>query len=145
MKNELLAKKLKELRKAHSYTQDYVAAALGVVRQTYSHYETGCRTPNTEVLYKLAGLYNISVDDLIQLTLLLDRDVQFDAPSPTQSSEELTDLLTHFNNPKNQKKYSLCSYPEKEMLYYFEKLSDDDRQELIEFAKIKTRKKQRER
>ena len=140
MKNELLAKKLKELRKAHSYTQDYVAAVLGVVRQTYSHYETGARTPSTEVLYKLAGLYNISVDDLIQLTLYLDRDIQFDAPAPTQSSEELTELLTYFNNPKNQKKYSLCSYSEKEILYYFGKLSEDDRQELIEFAKIKARK-----
>lgn len=140
MKNELLAKKLKELRKAHSYTQDYVAAALGVVRQTYSHYETGTRIPNTEVLYKLAGLYNISVDDLIQLTLYLDRNIQFDAPAPTQSSEELTEFLTYFNNPRNQKKYAFCSYSEKEMLYYFEKLSDDDKQELIEFAKIKVRK-----
>ena len=39
-----LATKLKELRKAHSYTQDYVAETLGIVRQTYSHYETGKRT-----------------------------------------------------------------------------------------------------
>ena len=140
MKNELLAKKLKELRKAHAYTQDYVAAVLGDVRQTYSHYETGARIPNTEVLYKLAGLYSISVDDLIQLTLYLDRDIQFDAPAPTQSSEELTEFLTYFNNPRNQKKYALCSYSEKEMLYYFEKLSEDDKQELIEFAKIKIRK-----
>lgn len=140
MKNTLLAQKLKELRKAHSYTQDYVAASLGVVRQTYSHYETGARVPNTEVLYKLAGLYNISVDDLIQLTLYLDRDVQFDAPAPTQSSQDLTEFLTYFNNPKNQRKYSLCSYSEKEMLYYFEKLSEYDKQELIEIAKIKARK-----
>ena len=141
MENSLLSRKLKELRKAHSYTQDYVAAALGIVRQTYSHYETGSRTPNTENLYKLAGLYNISVDDLIQLTLYLDRNVQFDAPSPTQSGENLTEFLSYLNNPKNQKKYALCSYSEKELLYYFEKLNDDDKQELIEIAKIKTKKK----
>lgn len=141
MRNELLAKKLKELRKAHSYTQDYVAAVLGVVRQTYSHYENGVRTPNSESLYKLAGLYNISVDDLIQLTLYLDRDIHFDAPTSSQSGEELSDFLAYFNNPKNQKKYSLCSFAEKEMLYYFQKLSENDRQELIEFAKIKARLK----
>jgi len=140
MKNELLAKKLKELRKAHSYTQDDVAAALGVVRQTYSHYETGSRMPNSEVLYKLAGLYNVSVEDLIQLTMYVDRDIHFDAPKPTQSGEELTEILAYFNDPKNQKKYTLCSYSEKEILYYFEKLSEEDRQELIEFAKIKARK-----
>ena len=44
MKNQLLPAKLKELRKAHGYTQDYVASALEIVRQTYSHYETGQRT-----------------------------------------------------------------------------------------------------
>ena len=41
MKNKLLPQKLKELRKVNNYTQDYVAEVLGVVRQTYSHYETG--------------------------------------------------------------------------------------------------------
>lgn len=140
MKNELLAQKLKELRKAHSYTQDYVAATLGVVRQTYSHYETGQRSPSPEILYKLAGLYNISVDDLIQISLIVDRDINYDAPTPTQSGEELAELLTYFNNPKNQKKYSLFSYLEKEMLFYFEKLPENDKRELIEFAKIKGRK-----
>lgn len=140
MKNDLLPRKLKELRKAHSYTQDDVAAVLGVVRQTYSHYETGSRTPNTETLYKLASLYNVSVDDLIQLTMYLDRDIHFEAPQPSKSSKELTEILSYFNDPKIQKKYSFCSYSEKELLYYFEKLPEVDQQELIEFAKIKAKK-----
>ena len=46
MSNEKLAQKLRELRKVNNYTQDYVAEVLGVVRQTYSHYETGKRTPD---------------------------------------------------------------------------------------------------
>lgn len=37
MKGKLLPQKLKELRQVNNYTQDYVAAVLGVVRQTYSH------------------------------------------------------------------------------------------------------------
>ena len=61
MKKSLLPQKLKQLRKVHNYTQDYVAEALGIVRQTYSHYETGKRMPDAESLYKLAGLYNIYV------------------------------------------------------------------------------------
>jgi transcriptional regulator with XRE-family HTH domain len=72
MKNKLLPQKLKELRKVNNYTQDYVAEVLGVVRQTYSHYETGKRTPDAEVFYKLAGLYNISVDDLLQFAKAVD-------------------------------------------------------------------------
>ena len=50
MSNEKLAQKLRELRKVNNYTQDYVAEVLGVVRQTYSHYETGKRTPDTNAL-----------------------------------------------------------------------------------------------
>lgn len=142
MQNNLLAKRLKELRKAHGYTQDYVAEFLGLVRQTYSHYETGKRSPNPEILFKLAGLYSISVDDLMQLTITLDRNIYYDAPAPTQSSKDLEEFLNFLNNPKNEKKYKLFSNLEKELLFYFEQLSEADKLEIIEIEKIKTRKKQ---
>ena len=93
MNNKLLPQKLKELRKINNYTQDYVAEVLGVVRQTYSHYETGKRTPDAEALYKLAGLYNISIDDLMHLTMNVDRNISYDAPVPTQSSTDLAEYL----------------------------------------------------
>ena len=93
MKNKLLPQKLKELRKVNNYTQDYVAEVLGVVRQTYSHYETGQRTPDAEAFYKLAGLYNISVDDLLHLTIDIDREESYDAPAPTQASTDLSEFL----------------------------------------------------
>lgn len=140
MKNQLLPTKLKELRKVYGFTQDYVASALGIARQTYSHYETGKRTPSSEALFKLAGLYDISVDDLMQLTIELDRNIYYDAPAPTQSSEDLAGFLEYFNNPNNQKKYQFFNNLEKELLYYFEKISDNDKKEIIEFTKIKARK-----
>ncbi|MBE6814407.1 MAG: helix-turn-helix domain-containing protein [Ruminococcaceae bacterium] len=141
MNNNLLPQKLKELRKAHGYTQDYIASVCDVARQTYSHYETGKRTPSSEILFKLAGLYNVSVDDLMQITINLDRNVYYDAPPPTQSSEDLESFLRYFNNPKNQKKFQMFSNLEKELFYYFEKISETDKKEIIEFTKIKARKK----
>lgn len=63
MNHQLLGNKLRELRKLHGHTQDYVASVLDVTRQTYSHYETGKRTPCSEVLFVLAGLYKISEED----------------------------------------------------------------------------------
>lgn len=140
VKNELLPQKLKELRKAHNYTQDYVAEVLGVVRQTYSHYETGKRTPDAESLYKLAGLYNISIDDLMHLTIEIDRDISYDAPAPTQTSIDLADFLKFFNDPANKKKYMFHTNLEKELLFYFDKISEEDKKEIIEFTKIKARK-----
>ncbi len=142
MSNNKLATRLKELRKAHGYTQDYVASSLCIVRQTYSHYETGKRTPNPEILFKLAGLYNISVDDLMQLSMDVDRNIYYDAPAPTQTSDELAGFLDYFNNPNHQKKYQMFNNFERELLYYFEKLSEVDKREIIEFTKIKARKKQ---
>lgn len=104
MNRELLSQKLKELRIVNNYTQDYVAAALGVVRQTYSHYETGRRVPDAEVLYKLS------------------------------------EYLDFYNEPSNRKKYMFATPIEKELLYHFKKMSEEDRNEMIEIAKIKARK-----
>ena len=140
MESTQLAKRLRELRKVNNYTQDYVASALGVIRQTYSHYETGKRTPNSEMLYKLAGLYDISVDDLLHLSIDLDKNIYYEAPGPTQSSDDLAAYLDFFNNPSNQKKFQYNTNLEKELLYYFEKISDDDKKEIIEFTKIKAHK-----
>lgn len=142
MRNKLLPTKLKELRKAYGYTQDYVASFLGVVRQTYSHYETGQRTPNSETLFKLAGLYGISVDDLLQLTIALDRNVYYDAPAPTQSGTNLNNFLEYLNDPYNAKKLRMLSRLERELLFYFEQITEKDKREIIEFTKIKAVKKE---
>ena len=107
MAETLLSQRLKELRKLHNYTQDYVASMLGVVRQTYSHYESGKRTPNSETLYKLAGLYDVPIDDFMHLTIDLDKNIYYDAPAPSSSSIELTDFLEYFNNPNNKKNTSI--------------------------------------
>lgn len=139
MNNDNLAAKLRELRKGHQYTQDYVASFLGIVRQTYSHYENGLRTPSYEALYKLAGLYNISVEDLMHLTVELDENEYYDAPRPTTSSRRLASYLDYLNEPQNQKKLKFHSEAEKELLYYFSLLSDWDKEEMIEIEKIKLR------
>lgn len=94
------------------------------------------------MLYKLAGLYEISIDDLMHLTINLDRNIYYDAPAPTESSQEIAEFLEYFNSPSNQKKYQYNTNLEKELLYHFSKITDADKKELIEIAKIKTRKKQ---
>lgn len=140
MKDNLLGKRLKELRIVYNYSQDYVAEAIGKTRQTYSHYETGRRKPSPETIYKLALLYNISVDDLLHLSIEFDKNVFYEAPGPSQGSDDLSAYLEYFNNPHNQKKYQYHSNLEKELLYYFQKISEADKKELIEIVKIKAKK-----
>ena len=141
MRDSLLSKRLKELRKVYNYTQDDVAEVLQTSRQTYSHYETGLRKPSTESLYKLAGLYGISVEDLLKLSIELDKNIYFDAPKPSQQSEDLSAFLEYFNDPKSKKKYQYNTNLEKELLYYFQKLTELDKKEIIEFTKIKAKMK----
>lgn len=140
MKNEKLTTKLRELRKAHGYKQVEVASALGISRQAYSNYETGDRTPDSSTLYKLAGFYNISVEDLLQLTIKIDRDVYYDAPAPTQSGEELAEFVKFYSNPQNERKYASFTNTEKKLLFFFNKVSEADQEDIIEFLKIKARR-----
>ena len=139
MDKNRLAERLKQLRIAHSYNQEYVASFLGVIRQTYSHYETGRCKPSSDTLYKLAGLYNNSVEDLMHLSVNLDKDIYYDAPAPSNSSEELKGYLSFFNEDFNRKKYRFFTDTEKELLYYFSLLGESDKKEIIEITKLKVR------
>ncbi|MDE6984771.1 MAG: hypothetical protein K2O99_09625 [Lachnospiraceae bacterium] len=74
------------------------------------------RTPSPDILYKLAGIYNITVDDLMQLAIELDRNIYYDTPAPTQSIEDLAGFLEYFNNPNNKKKYQPFNNLEKKLI-----------------------------
>jgi transcriptional regulator with XRE-family HTH domain len=58
------AKKLRQLRAVHNYTQDYVAKELGIRQNTYSLLETGTTEPNEERLAQVAAIYGMSLDEL---------------------------------------------------------------------------------
>lgn len=60
--------RLKELREEHGYKQEFLANHLGVKQHAYSQYETGKRQIPIDSLIKLAKLYNVSVDFILELT-----------------------------------------------------------------------------
>lgn len=60
-----LPMKLKELRIANNFSQKDVATKLGISPSIVSGYETGERTPSTEVLLALSYLYKCSTDYLL--------------------------------------------------------------------------------
>lgn len=142
-----LSIRLKELRTAHAYTQDYVASMLGIIRQAYSHYETGRCVPPTAALYQLARLYNISVEELLRMAVLTDaadgNDLQNAAGAKEDAGAGQHDLdgyLKFYNDRFNREKYRFFSDEEKELLYYFSRIDETDRKEIVEFTKIKARK-----
>lgn len=60
-----LPEKLRELRRKYCYSQKEVAIKLGVSPSIVSAYESGERTPSTEILLALSYLYNSSTDYLL--------------------------------------------------------------------------------
>ena len=74
--------KLKELRQLNNYSQKDVAAKLGISPSVVSGYETGERTPSTEILLALSYLYKCSTDYLLGKTT--------DSPNVVLNTDGLT-------------------------------------------------------
>ena len=60
--------RLKDMREDHDLSQEQVSSYLLMKQPQYSRYERGLRDIPTDVLIKLATLYNTSVDYLLGLT-----------------------------------------------------------------------------
>ena len=60
--------RLRDLREDRDMTQEQIAAYLGMKQAQYSRYERGLRDIPTDVLIRLALLYNTSTDYILGLT-----------------------------------------------------------------------------
>ena len=134
MPNQILKDYLKKLRKSYHYNQEFVASALNISRQAYSHYETGRATPPNDVCSKIAELYKIPPNTLFSI---LCEEAPNSYISHTPVLEELTDYLDYISNEKNCLRFEHLTKQEKDLLYYFENISFKDQNEIIEFLKIK--------
>ena len=64
--------RLKDLREDHDLSQQQIADYLGMKQPQYSRYERGHRDIPSDVLIKLARLYNVSTDYILGLTNKVD-------------------------------------------------------------------------
>ncbi len=88
----VLSKQIQELRRQKGFSQEELAAALGVSRQAVSKWESGAAIPEVDKLIQLARLFEVSVDRLLglepqeeQAPALLKEE---SAPAPAGISEE---------------------------------------------------------
>lgn len=63
--HKMLSKNLKIFRERKGLTQENVAEALNVVRQTISKWEKGISVPDADMLIRLAEVLDVSVSELI--------------------------------------------------------------------------------
>ena len=60
--------RIRDLREDRDLTQTQVAQMLNCSQQAYSNYEPGQRDIPTDILIKLAKIYNVSVDYILERT-----------------------------------------------------------------------------
>lgn len=94
-----LPERLKELRIANNLTQKAVSERLNLSTSIISGYETGERSPSTEILLALSYLYHCSTDYLLGKTddkpsIVLDTD--------GLTQEQIQALSTLINTMKPQ-------------------------------------------
>lgn len=61
--------KLRRLREIYGFSQEAVAFHCGISQAAYSKKEKGTRIPSYERLCQLSDLYDVKIDELIQLPL----------------------------------------------------------------------------
>ncbi len=72
MKKEILGLRISALRKFYSYSQEELASKIGVTRQALIKWEQGESWPSVEFIKKIADIFKITMDDLMNEEVLIE-------------------------------------------------------------------------
>lgn len=128
MSNIQLVENLYRLRKAHHYTQQEISDLLNISRQAYSNYETSKRTPDLDSLMRLADIYGVSLDQLVNHPctkdgLILEQKgpftyaMEIDTADTLYLTREEVELIKGYRamNPEDKLLLKNCCNKEKEI------------------------------
>lgn len=90
----MLAEKIYQLRKAKNWSQEDLAAKIGVSRQSVSKWERGEALPDLERMISLSDVFGVSIDDLIRSNKIAE-----DNQEEVQSQPETTSPQADQENP----------------------------------------------
>lgn len=127
--NEIIAKRLSELRKEKGVKQDEIAELLNVKRATVANYETGKRAPDYETIIKLADYYGVSCDYILRgvtsefanihsTTGLSGRAIEILQDMNEVENVDYIRLINYLLEETNFKKYDEESYRIEQSLIY---------------------------
>lgn len=71
--NKFIGMKIKSFRESRSMTQDELAELLNTTRQSISRYENGERKANQDLLFELASIFKVSLDDFFPVRNLYNQ------------------------------------------------------------------------
>lgn len=120
----MLSEQLKIIRKANKFTQQGLADAIGIERSTYASYETGRNKPDAVLLSKIAKVFDVSSDFILEIDTTVPLNVE--------------DISVQYKKKSGNKLVSTLSKEEKSVLAKYRLLSDDKKTELVDFLEKNT-------
>lgn len=123
----MLSEQLKIIRKANKFTQQGLADAIGIERSTYASYETGRNKPDVILLSKIAKVFDVSSDFILEIDTTVPLNVE--------------DISVKYKKKSGNKLVSTLSKEEKSVLAKYRLLSDNKKTELIDFLEKNTASK----
>jgi len=112
---------LKRLRQNNSFTQQQVADALNIDRSTYAYYESGKTTPDINALIKLARVFNVSFNDLLE-----------DENLPQGVADTGRSEYRYQNRARISNTVYELTKAEKQLIIYFRIMSPERQKELLD-------------
>ncbi len=100
--NEKIGKRIKELREYLELSQEDVASKIGIAREAISNIENGKRKASAEDLTKIAAIFNISTDSIIDPS----KDIKVILPSEKTEIRKNKIELRISVPQKNMKKFT---------------------------------------
>lgn len=123
----MLSEQLKIIRKANKFTQQGLADAIGIERSTYASYETGRNKPDVILLSKIAKVFDVSSDFILEIDTTVPLNVE--------------DIPVKYKKKSGNKLVSTLSKEEKSVLAKYRLLSDNKKTELVDFLEKNTASK----
>lgn len=120
----MLSEQLKIIRKANKFTQQGLADAIGIERSTYASYETGRNKPDVNLLSKIAKVFDVSSDFILEIDTTVPLNVE--------------DISVQYKKKSGNKLVSTLSKEEKSVLAKYRLLSDNKKAELVDFLEKNT-------
>ena len=118
----MIGQQLKMLRELNNLTQRQVAEILNIDRSTYSYYELGKTRPDIYMITKLARVYNVSTDYLLE----------FDQKTNSVLHD---DSIEYKHSYPNIRYLSELRLEEQQLVLYFRQLKDEDKEKVLEEVK----------
>lgn len=112
----IVGKRIKELRKRLSLTQEELAERVGVSRSALANYESGLREPKGDILVRFAKVFNITTD------YLLGKAGRTNNPKPTDNNH---------SDPTPEQRIAEALADNLELLEFFQELTKRDDLQLL--------------